>query len=870
MEKKINVNSIAKWVIVPLLFMLFFVFLPLATDRLGELIIVWKNCLSCFTPKSVDILTIIISVVILEIAVLCVHRRWLYCFSVIPVICVCAFWILYYSEDKHWLLFRNFAVYIFMGMGVIVSLPFFHERARKQKETDEKVDVGYGRVGIYNAGIERIIRLILRANVGRSIAVFGTWGSGKTHFLNYLKYRLRELNKHNDGTCPKISVKHINLWQCNDLEDAWKSIVDGLHEAIRGKAQSPFRIVAQRLLQVLSRSEISILGVTGALDTLVNKRNNAGVEIAANTLTEKMNYPTNAAVLIIDDVERADIDIVNALLPLLERLQKISGLVVVCAIARDELEMRYENAGLSSQLLQGYMDKLFEQSICLPTIPKLHASIEFKRAIEKNYPQCKFLLQFSQRYIVPFDTPRQMMRVVERLSSIELDYMTDSLMKNETISCVFYMEILRLLYLGFLQDSRFLKQLKALRDVINEIKKSDLSNNDDESVHPEEHDNRLSSINVFDELIAEYAPGSRLLPSICNSLAYLVNSNCYDELLKAYHMSYTKKVSLSDVELSHVVSEVANAHYYSQISTYLHSYCTFETNVNNFSEATASFLKIVLSRAYESTNFARLLYNVVKIEMTFNGSCRHLINRKEFLLDLIITNIKSERGSGVLEKYFLHALVLLSRTMPLHELYKSVDQLLLFELNASAFLTGFWYSSHHDDLKRLKKSKATESLYSLFARRIIQDYSGYNSIQLSELGDVNIIRFFEKHSSQFSPDVYENAYKKAHQGNLVTLFENYFCVVLNDNQTLYPNTIRIANLMFISQGAKEFWAKLNISQKNRTIDIIARLRGIINQSTNSQFRQLLSIIELVGQYVKVAKIRRNPKNIGVAVSNIKR
>lgn len=789
-------------------------------------------------------------------SLICIHEKCRFRLWLFTCVFFGTFWFVFYTDKICDQYVTNLSIYLYFMAGAFLLLLYSLPKMLPQNEENGHQPILYGREEIYKAGLSRVMRMINNAKKGRTIAVFGTWGSGKTHFLRYLKREITMLDENKKEShieSPCVTFKQINLWQCHDLEDAWQSIIDGLYEAIKGRPENALQAIPQKIVSLLSKAEISIMGITGALDTLVNKRNDAGIEIAAESLSDTINYPNRAAVLVLDDIERADVQIVTALLPLLERLQKIRGLVVICAIARDELVLRFEEAGLSSKLLQGYMDKLFEQTICLPVIPTLFAAIEFKRHIENFHPQCSLLLQFSQKYIIPFDTPRQMIRVTERLASIEQDYFQSSRVDIDSASCVFFMEALRLLYLDFVQDKRFLQILTSLPSL---IKKDILFSGEMDNVDEIEPDvdidiyEKLGKVKAFDELIVEYAPSSRLLPAICKSFVNMVYNKLGGELIKAYYMSYAKNVTLSDSELYHIVSGVANAQFYSRIDSYLYSYCEFETNITNMKDSTINLLRVILLNSKQNENIAKLLYRVVRIEDSERGTCSKIILKSEFFTDLILNGVCAEKVKGIVKKYILQTLIYLSYKMPLKEMYYTLNTIVKFKKGDLKYINGNWYPEKFDNLSDIKNSKQVKTVCSLFARRIIQEYSEYSNSQLEEFGNTDVLRFFEIRSDCFESSVYENAYHKAYQSNMVALFDNYFKMLFKDEQKIYSNTVRLIEMMFLGEDAKSYWNKLNTSQRNKMRTIIDSTLKKIQQNHFPDNGKLLSIISRVRKYAR--------------------
>ena len=68
-------------------------------------------------------------------------------------------------------------------------------------------------------------------------------------------------------------------------------------------------------------------------------------------------------VLVFDDLERADFGIVKAILPLFERLKKLPNLIVVCAVADNELKQVFKGQKMEEECAHGHLNKLFDLRI---------------------------------------------------------------------------------------------------------------------------------------------------------------------------------------------------------------------------------------------------------------------------------------------------------------------------------------------------------------------------------------------------------------------------------------------------------------------------------------------------------------------------
>ena len=82
--------------------------------------------------------------------------------------------------------------------------------------------------------------------------------------------------------------------------------------------------------------------------------------------------------MILEDVDRADYEIIKGLLTLIERLKKISKLSIICSMDVEEVEKLYKSThNIDEDTLRGYLFKVFDYTFLLP---------DMKKQIQEIYP----------------------------------------------------------------------------------------------------------------------------------------------------------------------------------------------------------------------------------------------------------------------------------------------------------------------------------------------------------------------------------------------------------------------------------------------------------------------------------------------------
>lgn len=335
-----------------------------------------------------------------------------------------------------------------------------------------------GRRLFYRRSVRHIRRMLNRngQSCGLTMAVYGAWGSGKSHLLRYIERNLCVIEAESDvpncnGFKGKCSIAKVDLWQSHSLDEAWEQIAEALSGALTGKRST---ICHTKLLS----------GVLSALSAL-NEHLAPFIYVVRGFMSGGEDYQTKiqsinklvpqdgAIALFLDNVERCDTEIVMKLLPLLERLKQVEKLVVIVAIAREELVNRFVAVGYKEELLQGVLNKLFDNVMTLPENQPKNLQAMFASMVKQRYGHCPTLMDFARRnknFVC--DTPREVERVVNQLGYIDEQFLAryENQLSDDKwqtrCDCVFNMEVLRLL-----NDSayQYLKNRNEMYDFLKKV-----------------------------------------------------------------------------------------------------------------------------------------------------------------------------------------------------------------------------------------------------------------------------------------------------------------------------------------------------------------------------------------------------------------
>lgn len=432
-----------------------------------------------------------------------------------------------------------FFLLVILLVKVVASGIYSSFRSSSQNKIEQESD-GLSRTRMYDRVHARI--RLQKEGTGHAYALMGEWGSGKTHLLKYLDVRLRKPYKkeHYDDveeSLPELykdsySIHWVTLWHYNTIETANAAITKALYALVVGQrlpfSSKQFYGLANLLLNLYTQDAEKIVS---ALESVVfSSDNNTDDNIAI--INEHLTARNERAILFIEDLERAELSIIENFLPMIERLRKIKNLTIVCALDFDELNKKCQVSQRVMGSVQGYMDKIFDMSFFIPDMPQEISKRFFTQCVQDSYPECKSLLSFAESFDISFASPRQIRRIVTRLASIEWMYLAEA-DKEESVwaispTHIFLVEILHTLYAGQYNELRRAKDR-------NELLRS-LSNND---ANKNAMDSAPLSYNQFQH--------DEIFRSIIQHLSN--NSSSFDiQLNYAFDEKYKRRIYLKEEE----------------------------------------------------------------------------------------------------------------------------------------------------------------------------------------------------------------------------------------------------------------------------------------------------------------------------------
>ena len=318
-----------------------------------------------------------------------------------------------------------------------------------------------GRTLLYTDAISGIRRLVnSKKNEGVSVAVYGEWGSGKTHFINHLVSKLVNGEYENDETINNERDKYIacsvDVWKIQDKKRIPHDISLALASALDGRFVGniyKWGTVMSKIMEVLPYSHATL--VNSILQILITGASN--ITTVPTVLESRLKRKKKYVILVLDNIDRCDKSIVQALFPYIEKLKYVPGVIIICGVTIEKLAEIFSEPTQDASYVNEITRKLIDLPICLPKVHPERITNYLQTKVKESKLKCPNLMRWIENQNLPFETPRQLNQVVHHLAALDHCYLwrhegEDLRSKNISncmgyhtrVQTVFYFECLRL------------------------------------------------------------------------------------------------------------------------------------------------------------------------------------------------------------------------------------------------------------------------------------------------------------------------------------------------------------------------------------------------------------------------------------------
>ena len=242
--------------------------------------------------------------------------------------------------------------------------------------------------------IESIEDYIRKPYTDYAVMINGEWGSGKTHFWNNkLRQRIENI-RNKDGKLYKTI--YISLYGINSIEEISKKIFLETNPMMSKTLKKFVDNADGNVIPEYVKTGIDIANLYGAMST------------SPNQMDFSKLFSTNDKVLCFDDLERANIDIID-ILGYINNFVEHDGIKTILICNEKELAIKFKNTNIEMKTLIA-TELLKEEGIALkdddnePLVAKLDAKIKsvfdrtnaYERIKEKLIGECfEYMPEYS-------------------------------------------------------------------------------------------------------------------------------------------------------------------------------------------------------------------------------------------------------------------------------------------------------------------------------------------------------------------------------------------------------------------------------------------------------------------------------------------
>ena len=242
--------------------------------------------------------------------------------------------------------------------------------------------------------IESIEDYVRKPYTDYAVMINGEWGSGKTHFWNNkLRQRLENI-KNKDGKLYKTI--YISLYGINSIEEISKKIFLETNPMMTKTLKKFVDNADGNVIPEYVKTGIDIANLYGAMNT------------APNQMDFSKLFTTNDKILCFDDLERANIDIID-ILGYINNFVEHDGIKTILICNEKELAIKFKNNNIELKTLiatellkeEGALQKTDDSE---PLVTKLDAKIKsifdrtnaYERIKEKLIGECfEYMPEYS-------------------------------------------------------------------------------------------------------------------------------------------------------------------------------------------------------------------------------------------------------------------------------------------------------------------------------------------------------------------------------------------------------------------------------------------------------------------------------------------
>ncbi len=234
---------------------------------------------------------------------------------------------------------------------------------------------------------------ILDASEGIVVGILGSWGSGKSSFINLMREQFNQR--------PKLTVVDFNPWMFSGSQQLVDTFFREISAELRIKDANKFGKIAEGLDNYGDAlSPIAMIPLVGAwFDRSLkafraghkwwkdNKKSSTSLRVKVSDALLKLDHPI---IVVIDDIDRLSTDEIRDIFKLVRLTASFPNLIYILAFDRERVELALNETNIPGR---AYLEKIVQVAFDLPAIPSdvLRSQIidEFNRVLD-GVPDLRF------------------------------------------------------------------------------------------------------------------------------------------------------------------------------------------------------------------------------------------------------------------------------------------------------------------------------------------------------------------------------------------------------------------------------------------------------------------------------------------------
>lgn len=260
--------------------------------------------------------------------------------------------------------YREFITCLLLIPLILSSIQIVTHRFKREATTEKDTSGGFSNDDFDDSQISdnlkkyasHILDKLIVTNIRKhsyALGVTGSWGSGKTTFLEVLKSHVKG----------RAEIVIFNPWMCRTPEQ----VTLDFFASLRHQLSSSYRISKSIKDYARALNGISLTPFLG-LSLNIHAVQGDSLYVKKKKLSDKLAELPKPVIVFIDDLDRLEREEVFEVLRLIRNTADLSNLIYVVAYDKAYVRQVLEQKNIGNAL--AYLEKIFPVEVCLPKVEK--------------------------------------------------------------------------------------------------------------------------------------------------------------------------------------------------------------------------------------------------------------------------------------------------------------------------------------------------------------------------------------------------------------------------------------------------------------------------------------------------------------------